>query len=126
MSDPAPTLACMPGLPHHRPALLLELDLTHMPVSVDPHDTLARFTARGRAQLAPVLRALHEAGEDRQVAGLIVKVGAQLPWAGAAELRLGLAEFAASGKPTLAWAEDLGAGSGATAGLALASVLDEI
>lgn len=116
----------MSGLPLRRPAVLLELDLTHAPVTVDPHDLLGRVAARGQPQLPLVLRALHEAGADRHVAGLIVKVGGVLPWAMAAELRLGLEAFAASGKPTLAWAEDLGAGSGATGALVLASALGEV
>ena len=116
----------MPALPLPHLAVLLELDLTQPPVTVDPNDPLGRLAARSRPQLAPILRTLHEAGSDRHVAGLIAKVGGSLPWAMAAELRLGLVAFAASGKPTLAWAEDLGSGTGATAALTLGSALDHI
>ena len=59
----------------------------------------------------PRLRALHEAAEDRHVVGLIAKVGGVWPWGTMQELRLGVQAFAASGKPTLAWAESFGEGS---------------
>jgi len=116
----------MAALPLRRSSLLLELDLTQAPVTVERGDALGRLAARGRPQLAPILRTLHEAGNDRHVAGLIVKVGGGLPHATAAELRLGLKAFSSSGKPTLAWAEDLGIGTGATAALTLGSAMDRI
>lgn len=115
----------MPNLPGHRPPLLLELDLTEMPVEPDPGDPLGRIRARGRRQLKPTLRALHEAADDRSVVGLIAKVGGPLPWAAMQELRLGVAEFARSGKPTVAWAESFGEGSDMAA-YALASAFGEI
>ena len=113
-------------LPGHRPSLLLELDLTELPISPGVDDPLARFRARGHHQLRPTLRALHEAAADRHVVGLIAKVGASLPWAAMQELRLGVRAFAASGKPTLAWAEDFGEESGGMAGYVLATGFDEI
>lgn len=116
----------MRDLPGHRPPLLLELDLTQAPVQLDPDDPLARFRARGRHQLRPVLRALHEAADDRFVTGLIAKVGGPLPWAVMQELRLGVRAFAASGKPTLAWAESFGEGAGDTSAYTLATAFDEI
>ena len=42
------------------------------------------------------------------------------------ELRLGVRAFAASGKPTLAWAESFGEGNGNMAGYVLATAFDEI
>ncbi len=116
----------MPALPLRRPSLLLELDLTELPAAPDPDDRLARWRARGRHQLRPTLRALHEAAGDRQVRGLIAKVGGGLPWAAMQELRLGVRAFAASGKPTVAWAESFGEGSGDMAAYVLASGFDEI
>jgi protease IV len=113
-------------LPGHRASLLLELDLTELPVAPDIDDPLARFRGRGRHQLRPTLRALHEAAADRHVAGLIVKVGSALPWAAMQELRLGVRTFAASGKPTLAWAESFGEDAGGMAGYVLATAFDEI
>jgi protease-4 len=116
----------MPVSPGHRPSLLLELDLTE-PLSVpNADDPIARLRARGRHQLGPILRALHEAGADRHVVGLIAKVGGALPWAAMQELRLGVHAFSASGKPTLAWAESFGEGSGDMSAYVLATGFDQI
>ncbi len=117
---------CMSALPARRPPLLLELDLTELPVAPDPGDPLDRLRSRGRPQLRPTLRALHDAAADRHVLGLIVKVGGALPWAQMQELRLGVRNFAASGKPTIAWAENFGEGRGEMAGYVLATAFDEI
>ena len=116
----------MPALPGHRPSLLLEVDLTELPAVVDADDPLARLRARGRHQLRPILRALHDAAADRHVVGLIAKVGGALPWAAIQELRLGVRAFAASGKPTFAWAESFGEGTGDMAAYVLATGFDEI
>ena len=113
-------------LPGHRPSLLLELDLTEPPAAPDADDPLARLRARGRHQLRPILRALHEAAADPHVVGLIAKVGGVLPWAAMQELRLGVGAFAASGKPTFAWAESFGEGPGEMAAYVLATGFDEI
>jgi protease-4 len=114
------------SLPGHRPSLLLELNLAELPATPDADDPLARFRARGRHQLRPTLRALHEAAADPHVVGLIAKVGGPLPWTVMQELRLGVRDFAASGKPTLAWAETFGDGSGEMAAYVLASGFDQI
>jgi protease-4 len=116
----------MLALPRHRPFLLLEMDLTELPVEADADDPLARLRARGRPQLRSILRALHEAAADRHVVGLIAKVGGALPWATMQELRLGVRAFAASGKPTIAWAESFGEGSGDMAAYVLATGFDAI
>ena len=116
----------MPALPGHRPSLLLEVDLTAPPVEVDADDPVARLRARGRHQLRPILRALHDAAADQSVVGLIAKVGGPLPWAVMQELRLGVRAFAASGKPTLAWAESFGEGSGDMTAYVLATAFDQI
>ncbi len=115
----------MRALPGHRPSFLLEVDLTELP-AVTGDDPVARLRARGRPQLRPVLRALHEAAGDRRVVGLIGKIGGRLPWAAMQELRLGVQAFAASGKPTVAWAEGLGEGSGDMTAYVLATAFDEI
>jgi protease IV len=98
----------MAAFPGRRPQTLLELDLTEPLVAPDSDDPLARLRARGRRLLRPTLRALHEAAEDRHVVGLIAKIGGTWPWATMQELRRGVQAFAASGKPTLAWAESFG------------------
>jgi protease-4 len=116
----------MPTLPGHRPSLLLELDLTEVPAVPDGDDLISRIRSRGRHQLRPTLRALHDAADDRHVVALIAKVGGALPWAAMQELRLGVQAFAASGKPTVAWAESFGEEAGDTSAYTLASAFDEI
>ena len=106
--------------------LLLEVDLTVVPADPPAGDPLARLAARGRPQRGALLRALHEAGEDRRVVGLVAKVGGALPWALAQELRLGVAAFAASGKPTVAWAESFGQGASDLPAYVLASAFTEV
>lgn len=113
-------------VPGRRPAVLLELDLTAEPLEVEPDDLLGRLRARQLPRLRTILRTLHEAGDDDAVRGLVVKVGGGLPWAVVQELRAGLRGFAASGKPTLAWAESLGEGGGGTADYVLATAAGEI
>ena len=121
-----PTVDAMTALPHHKRPVLLELDLTELPVDPAADDPLARLRARGRPQLRAVLRTLHDAGEDQQVVGLVVKVGGALPWATMQELRLGVQAFASHGKPTVAWAEDFGGGSPDTAAYVLATAFDQV
>jgi protease-4 len=116
----------VPSLPTRRPPLLLEIDLTEVPVSPEADDPLARLRNRGRRQLRPTLEALYEAGDDRRVVGLIAKVGEALPWATMQELRLGVQAFAASGKPTVAWAEAFDGGSANLTAYAVASAFGEI
>src|SRR5690242_16998278 len=111
----------MPSLPGRRSPVLLELDLVAAPADPVNDDLVARLRARGRPQLRATLRTLHEAAADRHVVGLIAKVGRPLPWATMQELRLGVREFAASGKPTVAWAETFGEGSGDMTAYVLAS-----
>jgi protease IV len=115
-----------PAIPGRRPPVLLELDLVEPPAVPSGDDLLSRLRSRGRAQLRPTLRALHEAAADRHVVGLIAKVGGPLPWAVMQELRLGVRAFAASGKPTLAWADSFGEGSGDMTAYVLATAFDEI
>jgi protease-4 len=115
----------MPALPGHRPPLLLELDLTELPVDPDGADPLARLRNRGRRQLRPTLRALHEATDDPRVVALVARVGGALPWAAMQELRLGVQAFADSGKPTVAYAESFGE-TGDTAAYVLATAFDQV
>src|SRR4029434_3056310 len=117
----------MAAFPGRRPQTLLELDLTEPLVAPDADDPVARLRARGRGLLRPTLRALHEAAEDPHVVGLIAKVGGIWPWGTMQELRLGVQAFAASGKPTLAWAESFGEGPARhMAGDVLATGLGEL
>jgi len=116
----------MVSVPGRRPQLLLELDLTNTPVEVEPDDPLGKLRSRHRPRLRAVLRALHEAGQDPHVRGVVVKVGGGLPWALMQELRDGLRAFAASGKPVVTWAESLGEGGNGSADYVLASAGTEV
>ena len=111
--------------PARQRPILLELDLTEVPVDPTPDDPVARLRNRGRPQLRPILRTLHEAGEDRNVVGLIAKVGGALPWATMQELRRGVRTFASQGKPTVAWAEAFGEVSD-MASYVLATAFEEV
>lgn len=117
---------CMLALPGHRPPLLLEMDLTELPVAPDADDPIARLRARGRPHLRATLRCLHESAADPHVVGLIAKVGGALPWAAMQELRIGVRAFATSGKPAIAWAESFGEGTGDMAAYVLATGFNEI
>ena len=117
----------MPAFHGRRPQTLLELDLTEPLVAPDADDPIARLRARGRRLLRPTMRALHDAAEDRHVVGLIAKVGGMWPWGTMQELRRGVQAFAASGKPTLAWAESFGeVGSRDMAAYVLATAFGEL
>ncbi len=106
--------------------MLLELDLTGPLVEHEPDDPIAKLASRGRPRLRAVLRTLHEAGTDRGSAAWSPSSAARSHWAGAQELRAGVREFAASGKPTVAWAESLGDVGNGTVDYLLASGFDEI
>ena len=54
---------------------LLELDLSQPLIEQEPGDPLGKIRSRGKPRLRPVLRALHEAGADPRVAGLVAKLG---------------------------------------------------
>jgi protease IV len=113
--------------PLRRPNLLLELDLTSAPIEIEPDDLFGKLRSRHRPRLRAVLRALHEAGDDRHVHGVIVKLGgAALPWATMQELRAGVQAFGKSGKPVVAWAESFGEGGTGTADYVLASACSQI
>jgi protease-4 len=115
------------SVPGQRPNLLLELDLTSAPVEIEPDDLVGRLRTRHQPRLRAVLRALHEAGDDRHVQAIVIKLGgAPLPWAIMQEVRGGIERFARSGKPVVAWAESLGEGGSGTVDYVLASACSEI
>ena len=117
----------MAAFPGRRPQTLLELDLTEPLVAPEADDPIARLRARSRRLLRPTLRALHEAADDRHVVGLIARVGGMWPWGTMQELRRGVQNFAASGKPTLAWVETFGElGSRGMSAYVLATAFGEL
>lgn len=106
--------------------ILLELDLTELPVELEQDDPLSRLRHRGRRDLRSTLRTLHRAADDPRVVGLIARVGGPAPWPAMQELRAAVAAFAAGGKPTVAWAETFGEQPGAMAGYVLATAFDQL
>src|SRR3954467_1593015 len=111
----------------HHPPMLLEVDLSRALVEHEPDDPIAKLRSRGKPRLRPVLRALHEAGGDDRVVGLVAKVGdTSMPLARAQELRDAVAVFAASGKPTVAWADTFGESGNASIPYYLATGFSEI
>lgn len=114
----------MDVLPRKR--ILIELDLTELPVELEQDDPLSRLRHRGRRDLRSTLRTLHRAADDARVVGLIARVGGPATWPAMQELRSAVRAFAASGKPTVAWAETFGEQPGAMAGYVLATAFDEL
>src|SRR3954447_15276063 len=103
------------GRSHRKFPLLLELDLSHPLLEHDPDEPLAKLRSRGKPRLRPILRALHEAGDDPRVVGLVAKIGdTTMTLAHAQELRDAVGVFARSGKPTVAWTDTFGESGNAT------------
>ena len=119
----------MVSVPRRREAspILLELDLTHEFLEVEPDDPIAKLRSRGKPRLRSVLKTLHQAGDDPRVVGLIAKIAnVARPLALVQELRDAIAVFAASGKPTVAWAETFGESSPSSSSYFLACAFGEI
>jgi protease IV len=110
-----------------RTPILLELDLSHPLVEHEPDDPIAKLRSRGKARLRPVLKALHEAGDDPLVVGLVAKVSdTAMSLAHAQELRDAVGAFGASGKPTIAWTDTFGESANGTVPYFLASGFGEV
>jgi protease IV len=108
-------------------AILLELDLSHPLVEQEPDDPIAKLRSRGKPRLRPLLKALHEAGDDPRVVGLVARVGdTSMSLAGAQEIRDAVAVFAATGKPTVAWADTFGESGNGTVPYFLATGFGEL
>ena len=112
---------------HGDKPILLELDLAHPIVETEPDDPIAKLRTRGKPRLRPILRTLHEAGDDERVVGLVARVGAAgQTLAQVQEIRSAVAAFRASGKPTVAWAETFGETAPGSIPYFLATAFDEI
>ncbi|HET6818764.1 MAG TPA: signal peptide peptidase SppA [Mycobacteriales bacterium] len=111
----------------HSAPILLELDLSHPLVEHEPDDPIAKLRSRGKPRLRPILKALHEAGDDHRVVGLVAKVGdTSMSLAHAQEIRDAVGAFAASGKPTIAWTDTFGESGNGTVPYFLATGFGEI
>ena len=106
--------------------ILLEIDLTHPLIEVEPDDPIAKFRTRGKPRLRPLLRALHEAGDDERVGGVVARIGGGVTLAQAQEIRAGVAAFRTTGKPAVAWAETFGEAGPGTIAYFLATAFGEI
>ena len=107
--------------------ILLELDLSHPLVEHEPDDPIAKLRSRGKPRLRPVLKALHEAGDDDRVVALVAKVGdTAMSLAHAQEIRDAVGAFAASGKPAIAWTDTFGESGNGTVPYFLATGFGEI
>lgn len=106
--------------------MLLELDLTEPPADAPPADPLGFVRSRRRPTLRGTVEALRDAADDLRVAGLVARVGGRMALARAQELRDAVKAFAASGKPTVAWAESFGEGDSGTVAYLLATGFGEL
>src|SRR5215475_8979287 len=135
--DSTPRLVCMPSSPlatrvaklrQQRTApLILELDLTEGLAETRPADPLGAIAARNRAVLPDVLDGLRRARDDARVTTLVARLGGKpIGLAAAQELRSAIADFAAAGKTTIAWAESFGEFSASNVQYYLATAFEQI
>jgi protease-4 len=107
--------------------ILLEIDLSQPLIDHEPADPLGKIRSRTKPRLRPILRTLHEAGDDPRVAGVIAKLGdPTMTLSQAEELRDGVLAFARSGKPTVAWTHTFGESGTGTVAYFLASGFSEV
>jgi protease-4 len=107
--------------------LILELDLTEGIAETRPSDPVSAVLTRHRLVLADILDALRRASDDRRVRALVAKVGGRPIGLGTVqELRRAIRDFAAAGKPTVAWAESFGEFSAGNVSYYLATAFDTI
>ncbi|HEV2371273.1 MAG TPA: signal peptide peptidase SppA [Streptosporangiaceae bacterium] len=107
--------------------LVLELDLTEGIAEEPPADPVSAVLAMRRPRLADVLDGLRRAQTDDRVKALVAKVGGRrIGLARVQELRNAVAEFGASGKLTVAWAETYGDFSPGNAPYYLASAFSRV
>jgi protease-4 len=126
---PEPTLAArLVKLREQRTApLILELDLTDGLSETRPADPVSAVMARHRLVLADVLDGLRRARTDDRVKALVARVGGRPIGLGIAqELRDAIRDFAASGKPTVAWTDSFGEFSAGNVAYYLATAFDTI
>jgi protease-4 len=107
--------------------VVLEIDLDRGLLEDPPAGAMSAVRAWGSPRLQSVVDGLRAASGDSEVRGLIVRVGAHSPgFAVVQALRNAVADFAASGRPTVCFAESFGELSQSMAGYLLATACDTI
>ncbi|MCY9782360.1 signal peptide peptidase SppA [Nocardiopsis sp. EMB25] len=101
------------SLPRLRPGphgpLVLELDLTEGVADEAPGDPIGQLMNRRRQHFLDVVEGIRRGARDPKVAALIVRIdGRPLGFAKTQELRDSVADFRASGKTAIAWADSFG------------------
>ena len=106
---------------------VLLLDLSDGIIEQQPDNALARASIGDALVLRDAVAALHAAGRDDRVKGLVVRAGWGSPGlAQMQELRDAVADFRAQGKPVTAFAETFGEAGNGTLHYFLASAADEV
>src|SRR5258708_5027593 len=125
--DPLKALGTVKELKERRNApLILELDLSEGVVEGSPPDPITALMSMRRAHLRHVLDGLRKAKGDPKVKALVVKISGGIGLALAQELRGAVADFRASGKLTVAWAETFGETGLGTSAYSLASGFEKV
>ena len=124
----SPITAQLAKLRQHRTApLILELDLTDGISETGPTDPVSAFTARNRPALPDILDGLRRARADDRVTVLVTRLGGKsFGLAAVQELRRAVADFADTGKTTIAWAESFGEFSAGNVQYYLATAFEKI
>src|SRR5690625_1523910 len=109
------------------PRILLELDLSRGLLESAPTSPIAALRDMHVPSLRGVVEALRRAAEDDHVVGLVAHVGAKQPTlAQSGELCAAVADFRASGKRAVCWAETFGELQPGNIGYHVATSFDEI
>lgn len=119
------TLSMRTGPPELPERAVLHLDLTEAPA--ETRGVAPFFDPAPPPTLREVTTALARAADDPRIAGVSAEVGGA--WFGVAqaqELAAALRDFRASGKPAVAFAEDLGGLGDATRDIAVATAFGEL
>ncbi len=112
---------------HSAAPLILELDLTDGISEARPADPVSAVLTRNRVVLSDVLDGLRRARDDDRVTALVARLGGKsIGLAAVQELRRAVAEFAAAGKTTVAWAESFGEFSASNVQYYLATAFEKI
>ncbi|MEQ8356439.1 MAG: signal peptide peptidase SppA [Kiloniellaceae bacterium] len=123
-----PRVERLPSLQAEIPdAAILVLDLSKGLIEQRPDNPLSRASLGGALVLQEAVAALHAAGRDERVKGLVIRAGWGSPGlAQMQELRDAVTDFREQGKPVAAFAETFGEAGDGTLHYFLASAAGEI